>query len=185
MESQWDAIIAQTNPTYTSTLDKIEIMRQQGISPSVWTASKEAMYAADDAGNNNDSTDQKEARAALEGMNIPNWQKAVLWQTTNKSWKAKSNPFDKEVGQMVYDLLHGITPSTGINTSPTGVTINLPRNQNKQTGAWGNEQSTDVTNRAGLTLGTWGENSGEEVNSNSGVTIRLPKKDGLQLGSWG
>ena len=86
---------------------------------------------------------------------------------------------------MVYDLLHGVTPSTGINTSPTGVTINLPRNQNNQMGAWGSEQSTDVTNSAGLTLGTWGENSGAEVNSNSGVTIRLPKKDGLQLGSWG
>lgn len=182
VESQWDAIIAQTNPTYTSTLDKIEIMRQQGISPSVWTASKEAMYAADDAGNNNGSTDQKEARAALEGMDIPNWQKAVLWQTTNRSWKPKSNPFDKEVGQAVYDILHGDDQATGVNTTTTGVTINLPGEKSTLPGALGNDW---YGNETGLTLGTWGENSGAGASPNSGVTIRLPKTKGdLELGTW-
>ncbi len=45
------------------------------------------MEAADD--NNNGRTDQKEAKQALDGMNLSDEIKAVLWQLTNKSWKAK------------------------------------------------------------------------------------------------
>lgn len=182
VESQWAAIIAQTNPTYTSTLDKIEIMRQQGISPSVWTASKEAMYAADDAGDNDNKTSKEEATKALEGMGLPVWQKAVLWQTTNKTWKPEDNPFDKEVGQAVYDILHRDDKSEDTNTSNAGVTINLPGEKSTLPGAFGNDW---YGNETGLTLGTWGENSGAGVSPNSGVTIRLPKTKGdLELGTW-
>lgn len=145
VEDQWKAIIAQTPSSYTSTLDKIEIMRQQGIPPSVWTESKAAMYAADNAGNDDGTTSQSEAKQALDGMSISNWQKAVLWQLANKSWKPKSNPYDTDIGQAIYDQLHGesgsdnalgglqlggwdgesmTTPSTSGNT-PSGLTISL------------------------------------------------------------
>ena len=106
VDDQWKAIIGITPESYTSTLDKITIMQDYGIEPSVWTESKQAMYDADDAGNNNDSTDQKEATAALDGMNIPNEQKAILWQLTNKSWSWKKNPYDTDIGQEVYALMH-------------------------------------------------------------------------------
>lgn len=150
VEDQWTAIIAQTNPSYTSTLDKIQIYRQQGIAPSVWTASKEAMYAADDAGNNNDSTDQAEARAALDGMNIPDWQKAILWQTANKSWKPNKNPYDREVGQAIYDQMHG--GAAAGSQAHGGLTL----------GMWGQNsgsyapQSDTTPASTGLTLGNWG-----------------------------
>lgn len=32
-------------------------------------------------------------------------EKAILWQLQDKSWKPKSNPYDREVGQRVYDAL--------------------------------------------------------------------------------
>jgi len=106
IDDQWKAIIGITPESYTSTLDKITIMQDYGIAPSVWTESKKAMYDADDAGNDNDSTDQKEARAALDEMDIPNDQKAILWQLTNKSWSWKNNPYDTDIGQEIYALLH-------------------------------------------------------------------------------
>ena len=113
-DEQWRAIIGITPESYTSTLDKITVMQDYGISPDVWTQSKQAMYDADDAGNNNDSTDQTEAKAALDGMNIPNEQKAILWQLTNKSWSWKKNPYDKDIGQEVYALMHdGDTGKSG------------------------------------------------------------------------
>ena len=139
VEDQWTAIIAQTNPSYTSTLAKIEIFRQQGITPSVWTASKEAMYAADDAGNNNDSTDQKEAKAALDGMDIPIWQKAILWQTANTSWKPSKNPYDKEIGQAIYDQLHGGKQADAIDGS-------------LQLGTWGQDSGFTYTAPDGTTF---------------------------------
>lgn len=105
-DEQWQAIIGLTPESYTSTLAKITVMQDYGISPDIWTKSKQAMYDADDAGNNNDSTDQKEAKAALDGMDIPKDQKAILWQLTNKSWSWKNNPYDTDIGQEVYGLLH-------------------------------------------------------------------------------
>lgn len=150
VEDQWTAIIAQTNPSYTSTLDKIQIYRQQGIAPSVWTASKEAMYAADDAGNNNDSTDQAEAKAALDGMNIPDWQKAILWQTANKSWKPNKNPYDREVGQAIYDQMHG--GAAAGSQAHGGLTLGM---WGQNSGSYATQNNTTPAS-TGLTLGNWG-----------------------------
>ena len=165
VEDQWTAIVAQTNPSYTSTLAKIEIYRQQGITPSVWVASKQAMYAADDAGNNNDSTDQSEARAALDGMDIPIWQKAILWQTTNKSWKPNKNPYDREIGQAIYDQMHGgaaASASSGTTyTTPGGASFTINPNTGSQGGSTG-----------GLELGTWGDYS---YTTDNGVTFTIPQ----------
>jgi hypothetical protein len=107
------------------------------------------MYAADDAGNNNDSTDQAEAKAALDGMNIPDWQKAILWQTTNKSWKANKNPYDREIGQAIYNQMHG------------GTTAGSQANGGLTLGSWGQystnttSQSNTVPASTGLSLGNW------------------------------
>jgi hypothetical protein len=165
VEDQWMAIIAQTNPSYTSTLAKIEIYRQQGITPAVWVASKQAMYAADDAGNNNDSTDQSEARAALDSMDIPIWQKAILWQTTNKSWKPNKNPYDREIGQAIYDQMHGgaaASASSGTTyTTPGGASFTINPNTGSQGGSTG-----------GLELGTWGDYS---YTTDNGVTFTIPQ----------
>lgn len=106
VNEQWKAIIGITPESYTSTLDKITIMQDMGITPAVWTESKQAMYDADDAGNDNDSTDQTEAKQALDSMDIADEQKAILWQLTNKSWSWKKNPYDTDIGQEVYALMH-------------------------------------------------------------------------------
>lgn len=106
-EDQWKAIRALTADDYTSTHVKIDIVETYGISPSVWTASKQIMYDEDDAGDNNNQTNQAEAKAALDAMDIPTEQKAILWQlvkTGKNGWKPKSNPYNKAVGQEIYSL---------------------------------------------------------------------------------
>ena len=121
VNEQWKAIIGITPESYTSTLDKITIMQDMGITPAVWTESKQAMYDADDAGNDNDSTDQTEAKQALDSMDIPDEQKAILWQLTNKSWSWKKNPYDTDIGQEVYALMHeGDTGSSSTTKKKSG-----------------------------------------------------------------
>ena len=73
----------------------------------MYVASKEAMYAQDDAGDNDNSTSQMEAKYALDSMDLSDSERAVLWQLTNKSWKPYSNPYDTNIGEAVYDELHG------------------------------------------------------------------------------
>ena len=121
VNEQWKAIIGITPESYTSTLDKITIMQDMGITPAVWTESKQAMYDADDAGNDNDSTDQTEAKQALDSMDIPDEQKAILWQLTNKSWSWKKNPYGTDLGQEVYALKHeGDTGSSSTTKKKSG-----------------------------------------------------------------
>ena len=153
VDEQWDAIRATTPETYTSTLLKIDIMQEQGIQPATWSAAKQAIYDEDDAGDNNDNTSQKEATAALEKMDIPTWQKAVIWQTTNSSWKAKGNPFDRSVGQAIYDRMHeepaeeatGTEPGLTLGSAWSGSAANTPS-------AYSGGESRGLP---GLTLGTW------------------------------
>ena len=156
VDEQWKAITSMTPDSYTSTLDKISVMQEKGIAPSVWTESKKAMYAADDAGNDNGSTDQTEARLALDGMDIPDDQKAILWQLTNKSWSWKKNPYDTEVGQEIYAMMHG--GETG-NTSSGG-----SRSSGSRSGGSGRRSSgRSIAGTSGLTLGAAtgsGTNSG-------------------------
>lgn len=40
------------------------------------------------------------------GLHLTRKQMAALWQIQNKSWKAAKNPYDREVGQQVYDAMH-------------------------------------------------------------------------------
>ena len=174
-EEQWTAIVAQTPESYTSTLDKIAIMRTQGISPQIWVQSKQAMYDADDAGNNNDSTDQQEAKAALDAMDISNDNRAILWQLTNKSWKAKKNPYDREIGQAVYDMLHGSADTQ--KSLSKGTQVTLP-----------NGAAVNVNQNGGsLQLGTWGgDPAGSGATSKGkGTQVKLPNGSVVTINSGG
>ena len=61
--------------------------------------------------NGNGSYTAKETRAAIDGAlgSLSNAEKAILWQLQNKSWKPKNNPYDREVGQQVYDAMHTLS----------------------------------------------------------------------------
>lgn len=78
---------------------------------------------------NNGSYKQSEVQNALDNMTIPlsasegatqglfggsteeryltNDEKAVLWQMSNKSWKASKNPYNPAIGEMVSRRLNG------------------------------------------------------------------------------
>ncbi|MCI5929298.1 MAG: hypothetical protein MRZ73_12335 [Pseudoflavonifractor capillosus] len=95
-----------------STFDKVRISGQYDISPSQYIRYREMLVEEDatneDPEKRNNSIDQDETAAAINGMlGLSNEQKAVLWQLQNKSWKPNKNPFDKQVGKVVYDYLHG------------------------------------------------------------------------------
>lgn len=94
-----------------STFDKVRISGQYDISPSQYIRYREMLVEEDatneDPEKRNNSIDQDETAAAINGMlGLSNEQKAVLWQLQNKSWKPNKNPFDKQVGKVVYDYLH-------------------------------------------------------------------------------
>lgn len=93
-----------------STFDKVRISGQYDISPSQYIRYREMLVEEDatneDPEKRNNSIDRDEAAAALNGMlGLSNEQKAVLWQLQNKTWKPNKNPFDKQVGKVVYDYL--------------------------------------------------------------------------------
>lgn len=90
---------------------KVRISGEYDISPAQYIRYRELLLTADalneDPAKRNNSIDQDEAAAAINGMlGLTNEQKAVLWQLQNKSWKANKNPFDSAVGQEVYDYLN-------------------------------------------------------------------------------
>ena len=97
--------------------------RNYGITPDVYIDFRARLprYDAD----HNGSFTQKEVQAALDSMGgggrslpsldgeppktLTNTQKAVLWQLYSKSWKPWNNPFDRTIGQWVYDALNAKT----------------------------------------------------------------------------
>ena len=94
-----------------SAFDKVRISGQYDISPAQYIRYREMLVEEDatneDPEKRNNSIDQDETAAAINGMlGLSNEQKAVLWQLQNKSWKPNKNPFDKQVGKVVYDYLH-------------------------------------------------------------------------------
>ncbi len=108
---------------------KVRISGEYDISPAQYIRYRELLLTADalneDPAKRNNSIDQDEAAAAINGMlGLTNEQKAVLWQLQNKSWKANKNPFDSAVGQEVYDYLNTeALPSLGGGDLPS---LSLP-----------------------------------------------------------
>lgn len=94
-----------------SAFEKVRISGDYDISPAQYIRYRDLLISADamneDPEKRNNSIDQNETAAALNGMlGLTNAQKAALWQLQNKSWKAGKNPFDTGVGQAVYNAMH-------------------------------------------------------------------------------
>lgn len=49
---------------------------------------------------------QDNVEAVLDAMDIPNDAKAAIWQSCNKSWAAKNNPYNVSVSEQVRSLLN-------------------------------------------------------------------------------
>ena len=43
----------------------------------------------------------------------------------NKRWNPKRNPFDREVGQMVYDIMHEETTQDATETAESGAAFDI------------------------------------------------------------
>lgn len=130
-----DQVAALQTEMSDGELLKIDIGRSRHVTPAMYVEAKERMYAIDDEGDNNDSTSSMEAKLAIDGIPyLTNDQRAVLWQLTNKSWRPYSNPYDTDIGQAVYDELHGAELQHEI---PTGTTRQeLEEQLRKSMGAW-------------------------------------------------
>lgn len=89
---------------------KFQQAQSYGVTPKIWVQWKTEQQQADADGNG--SLNQTEAESAIRKMFglLPSpdelAMQAALWQLTNKSWKSKNNPFDKTIGQEVYERLH-------------------------------------------------------------------------------
>lgn len=116
-----DQVTALETEMSDTELEKIACGRSHAVTPDMYVTAKETMYAIDDEGDNDNSTSQAEAKYALDSMDdLTNEERAVLWQLTNKSWKPYVNPYDTEVGQLVYDEMHGNAPIGDPTDSGTG-----------------------------------------------------------------
>ena len=104
-ENQKLAALAAVSGLYDSTYAKIELGYYMGMGLQSYVDLRKAMPKYD--ANGNGSYTAKETRAAIDGAlgSLSNAEKAILWQLQNKSWKPKNNPYDREVGQRVYDAM--------------------------------------------------------------------------------
>ena len=119
--SESEQMAALGTVMYASTYEKVKIGYDCGMNTKSYIDLKSIMPQFDENGNGSYSQQETEdAINALAGDDNPLFaltgttpngytltdkEKAILWQIQNKSWKPSRNPFDREVGQMVYDIL--------------------------------------------------------------------------------
>jgi len=126
-EPQQMEAIKEMSGVYESTYKKIEIGRDFGMNLKSYIDLKSIMYKFDADGNG--SYSEKETEDAINtlagddnvlfaltgttpnGYTLSDREKAILWQLQDKRFKPKDNPFDREVGRMVYDILTAEEPS--------------------------------------------------------------------------
>lgn len=122
---------------YESTYDKIMTGHNFGMNVKSYIDLKSIMPQFDENGNG--TYTQAETEAAINalagddnvlyaltgttpnGYTLTDKEKAILWQIQNKSWKPYRNPFDKEVGQMVYDYMTAEDPTEAVETAESGM----------------------------------------------------------------
>lgn len=115
--SEAEKVTALVNVSYESTGRMIQIGYDNGISPDLCVALKRIQPSYDANSNGNYSQeDVKNAIDAISGSEVylaatggkpklTNEQKAMLWQLSNKGWKYWKNPYDKDVGQRISELM--------------------------------------------------------------------------------
>ena len=94
-----------------SSYSKVKISGEYGVTASQYIEYRNAIEAANQANPDPDrsknSIDQAETETGLRNMSgLTDRQRAVLWQLQNKQWKGSKNPFDRAVGNYVYNWLH-------------------------------------------------------------------------------
>lgn len=120
--SENDKMAALSTAMTESTYEKVMIGNSVGMSVESYVELKKIMPDFDEDGNGSyTQTETKNAIDSLSGDNnvlyaligdtpsgisLSNTEKAILWQLQNKSWKPKANPYDTDVGKMVYDLMY-------------------------------------------------------------------------------
>jgi len=135
-EAEQMAAIREMTGVHESTYKKIEIGRNFGMNLKSYIDLKSVMYKFDSDGNGSYSKQETEdAINALagddnvlfaltgttpNGYTLTDREKAILWQLQDKRWGPKNNPFDREVGQMVYDILTAEDPEDAVVTAESG-----------------------------------------------------------------
>lgn len=126
---------------YESTYEKIVTGHNLGMNVKSYIDLKSIMPQFDENGNG--TYTQAETETAINalagddnalfaltgttpnGYTLTDREKAILWQLQNKSWKPYRNPFDREVGQMVYDILTAEDPAEASATAGSGAAFDL------------------------------------------------------------
>ena len=83
--------------------NKVKIAYDNLVMPNVYVMYLQKLEEVNDSVA---SKKQDEAIAALNRMLIPKEDKAILWQLTNTGWKWYNNPYDKAVGEKIYNKLN-------------------------------------------------------------------------------
>lgn len=85
-----------------SSYEKVEVSHNFGVPPETYVTFKELLPRYDADGNG--SYKQAEVTEAIGSMlGLTSAERATLWQM--QGWKPKNNPFDKTVGEQVYQAL--------------------------------------------------------------------------------
>lgn len=126
---------------YESTYEKIVTGHNMGMNVKSYIDLKSIMPKFDENGNG--TYTQSETEAAINalagddnalyaltgttpnGYTLTDREKAILWQLQNKSWKPYRNPFNREVGQMVYDIMHEETAQNDTETAESGAVFDI------------------------------------------------------------
>lgn len=141
IEPEQMAAIEAVSGIYESTYEKIKIGRSFGMNLKSYIDLKSIMNQFNADGNNSYSEQETEnAINALSGDDNPLFaltgttpngytlsdrEKAILWQLQDKRFKPKDNPFDREVGQMVYDYLTSEDPKDAVETAESGTAFDI------------------------------------------------------------
>ena len=97
-----EALAAVSTVLQESTYTKVELADRYGVPVEYWVAYREAWSKA----YGDDTVSQDKVGKVLDGMQLTEEQKAVLWQIANKSWKPKNNPYDVWTGEEIYEQLN-------------------------------------------------------------------------------
>lgn len=97
-----EALAAVSTVLQESTYQKVELANSYGVPVEYWVDYREAWQAE----YGEDSVSQEKVEDVLDKMMLLDSQKAVLWQIANKSWKPKNNPYDRWIGEEIYDELN-------------------------------------------------------------------------------